>query len=203
MDFMTEDETVIKLDNLEMEMLSEFPAEKTAYENAQEKYGADFYRIGLQKGFIIVAAKNEVSESDLEKRLQTIKNGNERQKFVIENWMKRDWWSVRLVFETGSCKALIERLEEVYGLKPSKEFDLNKSEIMQGGDEMGVRMNSVMPHNAGRPIETLQIVNHRPLKVDGLDSDKMWQLITTPETGRKLLDELQNLKSAISDKSAE
>lgn len=196
---MTEDETITKLDSLEMKILSEFSAEKTAHDDAQEQYGADYYRIGIQKGFVIVAAKNEPSESDLEKRLNTIKNGNEMQKFVMENWMKHDWWGVRLVFETKSCEAVVQRLEEVYGLKPYREFDLNKPEIKQGADEIGVRMNSVMPHNAGRPIETLQIVNYRPLEVDGLDSDEMWQLITTPETGRKLLSELQKLKSEIGE----
>lgn len=195
-------EEIVSLESSEMKILSEFAAPKTLHENAQTEYGADFYRIGTLRGFIIISTKNEMSEATLAIRRQQIETGTDRERQVVENWLRHDWWSVRLAFETSSCEAVIQRLEEVYDLKPFREFDLNKPEIRHGNDEIGVRLNSVMPHNAGKPIETLQIVNHRLLEVDGLDAGRMWQLITTPETGKRILEELRNLNSVIGEKSA-
>lgn len=196
-------EQTVKLESSEMKILSEFAAQETVHKDAQAEYGADFYRIGTLNGFIIISTKSEVSDSTLAIRLQQIKTGTEREKRVVENWMRHDWWSVRLIFEKDNYDAVIERLEEIYGLKSYRELNLNEPEIKQGNDEIGVRMNSVMPHNAGKPIETLQIVNYRLLEVDGFDADGMWQLITAPETGKKILDELKKLKLVVNGNHAE
>lgn len=191
------DQSVIELDSSEMHVLSEFDAEATVHKSAQEKYGADFYRIGLLENFVLISTKSEVSEEDLQVRLNVIKTGNERARRGMETWMRHDWWNVHLVFETGSYDQVLERLEEMYDLKPYKEIDLNKIEIRQGNDKMAVRLNSVTPHDVGEPITTLQMVNYRLMAIDDGITDDMWQLITTPETGYKIMTEMQRLRTKI------
>lgn len=191
------DERVIELDSSKMHVLSEFDAETTVHKNAQEKYGADFYRIGLLENFVLISTKSEVSEEDLQVRLNVIKTGNERARRGMETWMRHDWWNVHLVFETGSYDQVLERLEEIYDLKPYKEIDLNKIEIRQGNDKMAVRLNSVTPHDVGESIVTLQMVNYRLMAIDDGITDDMWQLITTPETGYKIMTEMQRLRTKI------
>lgn len=191
------DEKVIELDSSEMQILSEFDAETTVHKNAQEKYGSDFYRIGLLENFVLISTKSEVSEEDLQVRLNVIKTGNKRASRGMESWMRHDWWNVHLVFETGSYDQVLERLEEIYDLKPYKEIDLNKIEIRQGNDKMAVRLNSVTPHDVGEPITTLQMVNYRLMAIDDGITDDMWQLITTPETGYRILTEMQRLRTKI------
>lgn len=190
-------ENVTELDSSEMQILSEFDAEATVHKNAQEKYGSDYYRIGLLGNFVLISTKSEVSEEDLQVRLNVIKTGNERASRGMESWMKHDWWNVHLVFETDSYDQVLGRMEEIYDLKPYKEIDLNKIEIKQGNDKIAVRLNSVMPHDVGEPIVTLQMVNYRLMAIDDGIADDMWQLITTPETGYKIMTEMQRLRTKI------
>lgn len=186
------------IDSSEMRILSEFAFEGDEKVLEQVRETATTYRIGLLDGNILIADKDELQ--DTSKILEAAKNGTERHQIVVADWKKRDWWRVKIIFEIKNFNAVLTRLEEIYQAQPAREIDLNAFEITGGEDEIGVRINSVMPHNVGKPIVTLQIVNARTAKIDAAYETKSLQLITTPETGRRLMSEMQKLKPVIEEK---
>lgn len=157
------------------------------------------YRIGLLDGNFLIAGKNE--NDDFEAIIaETEREGTEHGKKVIRDLQRRDWWKTLLVFQAINLDSIIERLEEIYVLKTSPETDLNELEIISGKDQIAIRINSIMPHNAGKPIISFQFVNYRSIKIDnGYETAEM-QLLTTVETGEKLMTELRKAQPIVKEK---
>jgi hypothetical protein len=172
------------IDTSRMEILSEFSS-------AADSGGVMIpYRIGTLGGDFIIAPQSSIAQKPQGKVLP--ENVNERTKLVFENGIKRDWWSGDIVFGLENFDAVLARLEEIYGARPARVIDLNELDFVSEKDKMSVRTNSVMPHNVGQPIVSLQISNYRLLTIDDADSDG-WHLYVTPETGEKLVKEMQKI----------
>lgn len=179
------------IDSSRMEILSEF-------DGAPDEDGETIpYRLGVLGEDFIVASQSSIARKPQGKVVP--ENANERTKFVFENGIKRDWWSGDIVFELKNFDGVLQRLEEIFGERPARPIDLNAVDIINGKDEIAVSLNSVMPHNVGAPVVTVQISIYRALKIDINETDG-WHLYLAPETGEKLMKEMQKIQPLIKAK---
>lgn len=183
-------ENVETIDSSQMEILSEF-------RGVDAEWDSPAYRLGVLGDDFIIASQNSIVNKPQGKVVP--ENVNERTKAVFEKGIKNDWWSGSIVFELKNFDGVLERLQELYGERPAREIDLNDFDIVNGKDQIGVRKNSVMPNNVGKPIVSTQISNTRLLEMDDLKLNG-WDLFLTPETGLILMDEMKRIRPIIESK---
>jgi hypothetical protein len=184
------DEKIETIDSSQMEILSEFLDD-------EENSGSIAHRLGVLGNDFIIASQTSIAKKPQGKVIP--QDVDERTRAVFIRGIKHDWWRGSIVFELKNFDAVLERIEEIYGVRPAREIDLNELEIESGKDKMGIRKNSVMPHNVGKPIVTLQISNTRRLEIDGLELGG-WDLYVSPETGEKLMIEMQKIEPFVKAK---
>ena len=185
-------ENVEKIDSSEMEILSEFRGKDT-------KDDAPLYRLGTLDNNFIIAVQSNMINKPIGKKIP--ENADERTRNILEMYMQRNWWLGKVAFELKNFDGVLARLEEIYGERPAQEIDLNNYDIINGKDKLGVRKNSVMPNNVGKPIVTTQISNTRLVEMDDLELNG-WDLFVTPETGLKLMDEMKRIRPVIEKRLA-
>lgn len=178
-----------KIDSSQMEILSEFltetdkPEEKTAY------------RIGvLGENFIIASQAERAKRPDAN---VVPPDFNERQKFVFEYLIARNWWSGDIFFELQNYNKVLESITKIYD--PTKPQIPDAFEIQNGQDDIIININSVFPHNAGKPIVTLHMVNYREGNMD-LGDDTSWHIYLPLETGKRIMQEMQNIALKIKNR---
>lgn len=184
-------EKIETIDSSQMEILSEFHYEGEMQDNRVA------FRLGILGSDFIIASQSKRGETAEAKIIPD--DADERTQAYFENRIERDWWGGDIVFQLQNFDAVLRRIEEIYGVRPAREIDLNELEIESGKDKMGIRKNSVMPHNVGEPIVTLQIINQRRVIID--DSDLLGRfLYVSPETGEKLMIEMQKIEPFVKAK---
>lgn len=178
------------MDTSLMKILIEFPSP-----NKQED-GLLAYRLGAFNGNFVISGQSTRVDKPIARVVAP--DASEREKMVTAYEVERDFWIGRTFFELQNFAAVLERIEEVYGVRPARQIDLetNDFEIKAGKDLIAVRMNAVMPHNVALPIITFQLTNQRRAEMDLLNLNG-WDLYISPETGEKLMREMQRIKPLV------
>ncbi len=170
------------IDTAEMEILAEFPT------RVSEK--TDAYRLGVAGENFILSGHSLLSKNKSDAEM------SEREIQVFEYARKRNFWSGKIFFELENFDAVLQRLQEIFDGGTVAPLRKNGFDIARGKDLIAIEKNSVMPHNAGQPIETLLIGNQRPANLDLLKSNG-FTIYLAPENGLKLLAEMRNIKPAV------
>lgn len=193
-------EDITYLDTAKMEVLSEFPLEGDIEMLERVRQVIHHFRIAYLDGNILICGKSDTI--DPQKILDSVNTPDayEGGRRYVNNWQKRDWWSIKTVFEVLNYNDVLRRLEETYGLKPQSVTDFNKIQIENGKDSLSVSLDSIVPQNWGRAVVTLQVINWRDIVIDNNDMNTMWEIRLTEESGHRLMTEMQNLRPILAER---
>ncbi len=177
------------IDSSKMEVLSEFASGNS------ELDGYLTFRLGIFGDNFIISGLSTRSKNPLAFIIP--EDATDRVKMVSKYQIERGFWRTRIFFELKNFNAVLERIEEVYGVRKAKEKkDFNDFDIKAGKDLIAIEKNSVMPNNVAKPVVTLMISNQREGHLDLLEMGG-FTIYVAPETGLKMMDEMQKIKPII------